>query len=151
MIQFPEFGRHSLDGDTVSVEHEEFILTATIHLDCNNDRPDEMQDGFWPSLDPRNAGYIGPKSKSTLARRMKKAQEIMAAWYNGDWFYVGVAVTVERNGIALTGEYNNAIWGIECNFPGSDNEYLTETANDLAHAALAEARNVIAKICNCKE
>lgn len=134
-------------GDEISAEFEGFTLTARIYRDDVSDAPDERQDGFWPSLNPAEAGYIGAKSKRTLAREMAKARAIMAAWKNDEWFYCGIAVTVAKEGVRLTDEFASALWGIECNYPQSDNTYLATVANELASEAMREARATIAKLC----
>ncbi len=39
-----------------------------------------------------------------------------------------------------------SLWGVEANYPGSDNAYLTEVANDLLPEALDTARAVLARL-----
>lgn len=99
--------------------------------------PDERQDGFWPSLDPDDAGYIGNKPKSTLVRHMAHAEQVMQAWKDDEWFYCGVAVTVEREGVQLTGQYDHALWGIACNYPERNkrrrpNDYLCKSRRNIS-------------------
>lgn len=134
------FSEYVCEGDSITCEVDGFTVTARIYRDDCSDPPDERNMGFWPSLDPNEAGWIGPKSKRTLARRMAKAQAVMAAWKNDEWFYCGVAVTVSKADIELTHQYDHALWGIECNYPGSDNSYLMEVANEYVKEALESAR-----------
>lgn len=134
------FGAYVCEGDSVTCTVGHFTATATIYRDDSSDAPDERQDGFWPSLDPKDAGYIGPRSKRTLARHRGKAQSIMDAWKRDDWFYCGVAMTIEACGTQLTAKYDNALWGVECNYPGSRNTYLRDVANELLPEAIDEAR-----------
>ncbi len=141
------FNSYACEGDSISCEVAGFTLTATIYRDDNGDSPEERYDGFWPSIDPKSAGYIGQKSTATLRRHMAKAKAILEAWERDDWFYVGVAVTVSRSGICLTGKYGNALWGVECNYPESDNSYLMVVANELAPEALSEAKAKLAELC----
>lgn len=145
---FPHFDSFVCDGDTVTLEIEGFTLTATIYRDDDCSAPDERQDGFWPSLDPNNDGYIGPKSKSTLARHMARAREVLRSWQADEWFYVGVAVTVEKDGVQLTGDYDHALWGIECNYPfgRNPNHYLSTVADNYIGEALDDAKTKIAKL-----
>ena len=128
----------------MSLEIDGFVATASIYRDDAADRPDERDEGFWPSLDPKSAGYIGPKSPRTLRRHYAKAQAVMRAWENDEWFYCGVAVRVSRHGVQLLGEFEYALWGVECNYPGSDNAYLSEVADDLLQEALVGAREKLA-------
>lgn len=146
------FAAFVCEGDSISAEHEGFTLTARIYRDDCGDRPDERDCAFWPSLDPKDAGYIGDgKNQTQLLIERAKAASILAAWEADEWFYCGVAVTVERAGVALTEEYANALWGVECNYPDSDNGYLREVANELAGEALADARAKLAALCTCKD
>ena len=148
---FPDFDQYVCEGDTVTLDIDGFTLTATIYRDDNRDAPDERDDGFWPSLDPDSAGYIGSKSKSTLARHMAFAEHVMQAWRDGEWFYGGVAVTVEREGVQLTDWYDHAVWGLECNYPERNkrhrpNVYLAEAASELIEEALDAARDKIEEL-----
>jgi len=145
--KFPAFPAYASEGDSVTIDYAGFTLRARLYRDDTTDKPDERDDGFWPSLDPKGAGYIGAKSARTLARHMAKAEEVMRAWKADEWFYCGVAVTVERNGVRLTGEFTNALWGVECNYPSKQgNSYLQTVAGEQADAALDEAWQRIDRI-----
>jgi hypothetical protein len=134
------FNRYALEGDTISCEVDGYTVTARLFRDDCGDAPDERDDGFWPSLDPKEAGWIGSNSRTELERQRTKAREVMKAWKANEWFYVGISVTVEREGVCLVGEYGHALWGVDCNYPGSDNSYLCEVANELLPEALSEAK-----------
>lgn len=69
------------------------------------------------------------------------------AWQRDEWRYFGVAVTVSRLGVQLTGDYDHALWGIEGNCPGSDNTYFRDVANDQLRDALEAAKEKIAELC----
>jgi hypothetical protein len=71
----------------------------------------------------------------------------MAAWERDEWWYVGVAVTVSKNGVQLTGRYDHALWGVDCNYPGSDNSYLLEVANENLSEAVGAAKAKLASLC----
>lgn len=86
-------------------------------------------------------------ARAYAARAAMADYEVLRAWCNDEWHYVGVAVTVERNDVQLTGDYDHALWAIECNYPGSDNSYLTEVAGDLAAEALTAAKAKLAELC----
>jgi len=70
----------------------------------------------------------------------------MAAWKNDDWFYCGVILSVALEGITLD-RFAASLWGIEANYPDSDNSYLSEVANELLSEALAEAKTERARQC----
>jgi hypothetical protein len=141
-----KFAKYVCEGDSINCSVSGFDCKATVYRDDSAQQPDKMQDGFWPSLDPKDAGYIGPKSKSTLARQMKRAHQVMEAWKSDEWFYCGIAVTVSRNDVELTHQYGHALWGIDCNYPGSDNSYLRDVANELLPEALDEAESILDKL-----
>jgi hypothetical protein len=140
------FNQYAMAGDTISCEVEGFTVTARLFRDDCGDAPDDRDDGFWPSLDPKEAGWIGSSDKAEFERQRAIARETMKAWKADEWFYCGVSVTVEREGVCLIGEYGHALWGVECNYPGSDNSYLAEVANELLPEAVCEARRVINKL-----
>ena len=122
------FGKFACVGDTITCEIDGFTATATIHRDDSGDTPEQHvdDDAFWNSTEGKS---------------------VLAAWNNDEWFYCGITVTIERNGVQLTGRYTNALWGIECNYPDSDNSYLRDVANELLDEALSEARAKIADLC----
>jgi hypothetical protein len=127
------------DGDTITGTIGAYTVTAQIRRDDDAGAPDQMQDGFWPSLNPMADGYIGTGGDAVFQSEQAQAEKVMDAWTKDEWWYVGVVVTVTASvdGVELARE---SIWGVECNYPGSDNVYLTELANELADSALAEAR-----------
>jgi hypothetical protein len=75
--------------------------------------------------------------------------EVLKAWCKDEWCYVGVVLSVAKNDIVVC-EHAASLWGIEANYPGSDNSYLTEVANDLLSEALEAAaqatKDMIAKL-----
>lgn len=141
-----QFNNYAIDGDTITCTVDGFDCVATIHHDDDSDSPDERQDGFWPSLDPDDAGYIGGKTQAQLTAQKRRASHIMNTWKNDEWWYVGIAVTVSKNDIQLTGDYDHALWGIECNYPYGGkkrNNHLREVANEELDDALEAAKLAI--------
>ena len=65
---------------------------------------------------------------------------------NDEWFYCGVILSVALEGITLD-RFAASLWGIEANYPDSDNAYLSEVANELLPEALAEAKAERARQC----
>ena len=112
------FDSYVCTGDTISADVDGFTITATIHHDSDT-RPDDF-DCY---------------DESTIQ-----------AWKDDEWFFCGVALQVSREGVDLTGDYGAALWGVDANYPGSDNAYLTETANDLIEEALEDARATLARL-----
>lgn len=127
-------------GDTITCEVGEYEITARICHDDTGARPDQRQDGFWPSLDRNDAGFIEDgKTIDDFAREQAKAEAIMDAWKNDDWFYCGVILSVKMQDVELT-DHAASLWGLEANFPDSQNEYLSEVANELLDEALLAAK-----------
>lgn len=141
IIKFPPFRKYACEGDKVSVNIGGITLEATIYRDEDCSKPDERDDGFWPSLDPTNAGFIGEgKTRRQFQCALNKARKVMKAWENDEWWYCGVAVTAWRGDKQLTPTFSNACWGIECNYPSrTGNAYLNEVASEEAIRAMAEA------------
>ena len=138
-LTFPHgFASRVLEGDTITLEHEGLVIRARVYRDDDTSKPDKRGDGFWPSQDPANPGYVLPENYES---EMAKAKRAMSTFKRGEWFYCGIAVTVWKDGkTCLTGPYDAALWGIECNYPDSDNAYLTEVANELIGEALSAAK-----------
>lgn len=63
------------EGDSIRAELPGgFTAIAFVNNDDSRDTPPERDDGFWPSRDPKSAGYIGPKSASAFRRQMARAK-----------------------------------------------------------------------------
>lgn len=138
------FDRYVYEGDSITCEVDGFAIAATVVRDNDSGAPDTEKDGFWPSLNPKEAGWIGPKSPATLARHMARARAVMDAWRNGQWFWCGIVLSVSRNGVEID-DSAASLWGIECNYPvfrkrDRANSYLIEVANELLGEALEVAR-----------
>jgi hypothetical protein len=138
-----KFAKYACERDSIKCVIGKYTAVARIYRDDLYDSPDERNDGFWPSHCRDVAGYVPPER---FKEAMAKAQSVMRAWELGEWWYCGVCVTIERAGVQLTGQYDHAIWGVECNFPDSDNSWLTEIANDLLPDAIKAAEAKIAAL-----
>lgn len=111
-MNIPKFNSYACIGDAVSWTVEGYTLTATITEDDST--PYGLECYFEGDIQ---------------------------AWKNDEWFYCGIVISVEFNGVKL--ENNCAsLWGIECNFPGADNSYLSKVAEDLEGEALECAKKV---------
>ena len=82
-------------GDTITCEVDGFTVTARIAHDETPDAPDARQDGIWPSLYKDDAGFIrsGNGFRDRFAKAQAKAEAVMAAWKNDEWFYCGVILS----------------------------------------------------------
>lgn len=134
-------------GDVITCETGGFTVSARIVPDDCPDPPDQRQDGFWPSLYREAPGFIGPGNnfRERFAQAQAEAEAVMEGWRKGDWFYAGVVLSVSLEGVELAPQATS-FWGLEANYPGSENEALTQAAITLLPDALAEARAVLARL-----
>lgn len=75
--------------------------------------------------------------------------ENLKAWCDDEWSHVGITITASKNGITLCDKYQAALWGIDANYPNSDNSHFLEIANELALEALTIAQDALEALCDC--
>lgn len=154
------------EGDSISCEVAGFEITARIVREFRGsenapgerfpegrgDAPDERQDGFWPSLYKDAPGFIGPgpNHRQRFAEAQAKAEAVMEAWRRDEWFYCGIVLSIALEGVTLDA-HAASLWGIEANYPGSDNAYLTEVAQELLPEALDAGRAAARRLCAALE
>ena len=140
------------EGDSISCEVAGFEITARIVRDDCPDAPDERQDGFWPSLYTDAPGFIGPgpNHRQRFAEAQARAEAVMEAWRTDEWFYCGIVLSVALEGVTLDA-HAASLWGIEANYPGSDNAYLTKVAQELLPEALDAGRAAARRLCAALE
>ena len=141
------FDRYVCEGDSIACEVDGFRVIARIVRDDCPDAPDQRQDGFWPSLYINDPGFIGPGNnfRERLAKAQTEAEAVMDAWRKDEWFYCGIVLAIECEGVELDGNAAS-LWGIEANYPGSDNAYLSEVAGELLPDALAAGRAALTRL-----
>lgn len=134
-------------GDVITCETGCFTVSARIVPDDCPDPPDQRQDGFWPSLYRDAPGFIGPgpNHRQRFAEAQAKAEALMEGWRKGAWFYCGIVLSVSLDGVELA-PHAASLFGLEANYPETDNSYLTEVAGDLLPEALAAARAVLDRL-----
>ena len=143
-----KFSDYVCIGDTITCIVDGYTVTARISHDETTDAPDARQDGFWPSLYLNDAGFIGAGNgwRDLFDAAQARAEKVMAAWKNDEWFYCGVILSVAIEGLTLD-RFAASLWGIEANYPDSDNAYLTEVANELLSEAIDAANAERARQC----
>ncbi len=124
----PHFDSYVCPGDTVTVEDGLYTFTARIERDDFIRLPED--EGF--DLDDPDYG--------------EQNKEIVEAWRNDEWFYCGIVISADYNGIELPDEYLASLWGIEANFPNSDNKYLAEVVDELLPEAKERALSLVEKM-----
>ncbi len=157
--RFPTF---VCESDRIDTGVDGFLISARIVRDDCPDAPEfrgsaiapverlpeGRQDGFWPSLYKDAPGFIGLGNgwRDRFDAAQARAEEILCAWRDDEWFYCGIVLSVSFEGVVLD-EHAVSLWGIEANYPDADNSYLTETAQELLPDALAAGRASVARIC----
>lgn len=133
MKKFTEkFNRYVCDGDTITTHKNGLVFTARIERDGNYHIDDD--DSYNPDQ----------KATGCNARQQKRLLAARDAWFNDEWFYCGVVVSVETENGTMLDKHAASLWGIEANYPTgkkNPNAYLTEVANEL----LAEAEEIAKK------
>lgn len=119
-VKFPQFDSYACVGDKIEWSADGFDFVA--HLEADTDSHVNDSECYTPKQ--------------------------ITAWKNDEWFFVGVVVSVSRNGVELS-EHAASLWGIDCNFPSrrkNPNWYLADVAQELQSEALNVARAEQARI-----
>jgi hypothetical protein len=114
---FPKFHKYACEGDRIEWTREGFDFVARLQHDTDTKPTD---------FDCYDA-------------------EDVTRWKNDEWFYVGVVLSVSRNGVELS-DHAASLWGIDCNFSDTSNAYLSEVAQELEAEALDTARAEVVRI-----
>jgi hypothetical protein len=133
------------DGDTIKCTVDGVTYTATIHCDDYAGKPEDNDEGFWPSLDRSAPGWIGDNPRKSYAQQMADCEAVMAMHRAGEMIYCAVAVTAEKGGFQLLDDYECALWGVDVNWPHGDNSYLVTLANEFLPEAQSAAAVAIKK------
>ena len=115
--KFPQFDSYACVGDTIKWESQGFDLTATLVQDTDTHVND---------------------SECYSAAKINQ-------WKNDEWFFVGVVLSVSRNGVEIS-DHAASLWGVDCNYNKKSNKYLAEVAQELETEALTEARERATKM-----
>lgn len=95
--------------------------------DDTQDAPDANNDGFWPSLNPDAAGYIGANPERSFEEQQAAAQARYDGFYAADWHYVSVIahaeiyVPIGGNSFRILELDSAGLWGVESD---SGEDYL---------------------------
>lgn len=116
--KFPQFDSYACIGDKITWHKNGFDITATLEYDGDT-KPTDFD------------CYSAIKIKQ---------------WKNDEWLFVGVVLSVYKNGIKLT-DHGASLWGVECNYNKEANEHLAEVAQEMESEAIVEAERRIAEIC----
>lgn len=90
-------------------------------------------------------GWGWPGEGLTKGQRAAAAVEsdfqFLRSWCNDEWHYVGVILSVEKNGVELD-RHAASCWGVEDN----DSSYLQQIAEEMVDEAVAVGRAVMSKL-----
>lgn len=93
----------------------------------------------------RDGWNAPPYDEGTKAQRAARAVErdfeFLRSWCDDEWHYVGVILSVAKNGVVLD-KHAASVWGIEDNAT----DYLIETAEEMIPEAVEVGRAVLAKL-----
>lgn len=149
-----DFGKHRVCvGDTIKCVVNGTTYIARVCQDLWEPRPEpyERNEAFWPSLDPKNPGYVGENPSLPFSKQMLRARFAMRMYRGRLWQYVGIDVAGYRCGIRLTREFSHTLWDVEMNYPlwkdastevnefHLDHQGLVDVANELLHQCQKEA------------
>lgn len=87
--------------------------------DDSTTRPDERDEGFWPSLASGSCGFCDCASESEFEALERAATDRMAAWEAGEWEFVGVIakatvyIPIGGNSFRIMTLQSGGLWGIE--------------------------------------
>jgi hypothetical protein len=127
------FNKYVCHGDSISTQVRPLTIEATIEYDHDY----RIDDDDCHNVDQGVTGCDDEQQKQLLKARQ--------AWHNDEWFYAGVVLSVKFDEILIDDNFA-ALWGIEVNYPGSDNSYLLEVANELLAEKLAEIQELPKKL-----
>jgi len=126
--KFDSFDSFVCEGDTVSVEIDSIEYTARVEYDQDS----KIDDDDCHNVDQAVTGCNDEQQAKLLAAR--------EGWFSNEWFYCGVVIGASKGGIEID-NHAASLWRIEANYPGSDNSYLLEVANDLLGEAIINTEN----------
>jgi hypothetical protein len=108
--------------------------TKEIKQDDYQESPDANDDGFWPSRDKNDAGYVFPENFDS---EQAKAEKRMLDWQRGEWFYCGVIAKCEllipigSNSFRVMTLESSGLWGIESDCGDYINEVFEQQKEEL--------------------
>lgn len=114
---FPEFPKRICAGDSRTIQHGRYTVTARVVPD-HDSNPNDF-DCYTP--------------------------EQFEAFMRDEWDFYGVILSVSVDGYTLD-THAASLWAIECGLGENDGAYIRETANDLLPDAIARAEAIRAEL-----
>lgn len=129
------FNKYACRGDSISTQVGPLTIEARIVYDEDY----KIDDDDCHNVDQSVTGCDDEQQK-----RLLKARQ---AWFSDEWFYAGVVLSVKFDEI-LIDDHFASLWGIEVNYPDSDNSYLLEVANELLAENLDKIQELPKKLAD---
>jgi len=126
--RFTKWSKPFTADSTIFTRYKSWDATARLVHDCDSD------------VDNYDCYSIEQAIRDKLPKKeIAKLTKLREDYRNEEWCFVGVVVTVSKNGIELA---KQSCWGIECGLPNA-HEHLNDIANDLLIEAIdAAERNL---------
>ena len=125
-----KFDKYACIGDSITIDLGAVQIKARIEQDIDHNIDDD---------DCHNVDQSVTGCNEEQQHKLIKARE---AWYNNQWEYVGIVLSVWADDICID-SHVSSLWGIECNYPNSDNSYLSEVANDLLSESWEDIKKTV--------
>lgn len=129
------FDKYVCQGDSISTQVGPLTIKARIEYDHDYRIDDD---------DCHNVDQTVTGCDDEQQNRLLNARE---AWCRDEWFYAGVMLSIKFDEI-LIDDHFAALWGIEVNYPDSDNSYLLEVANQLLTENLDKIQELPKKLAD---
>jgi hypothetical protein len=127
------FDKYCCDGDTIELNQGSLRIVARIEHDDTHG----IDDDDCHNPDQSVTGCDDEQQQKLLAARK--------AWEDNEWFYCGIVLSVWAGDVCVQ-KHAASLWCIECNYPDSDNGYLTDVANELLPEALEGAGKYLGQL-----
>lgn len=120
------FDSYVVAGEFITCEADGFQFTARIERDEDSHIDDDDTHNTVQSVTGCNDDQFAD------------LLEARKAWKQDFWWYCGIVISASYKGVDL-GDHLASLWGIEVNYPDSDNGHLLGIANELLEGEAIEA------------
>lgn len=115
-----KFDKYVCDGDSITCE----LGNLTIRAKVDRDYTYQIDDDDCHNPDQTVTGCDD--------EQQAKLMEARKAYFRNKWWYGIVILSAEIDGVEFL-DFVDSLGGIEVNYPGSDNSYLWQVANEMLH------------------